>query len=79
MATTTESSLCSVCNKPSGKYFCTGWKKYFCPKDFKEHEQQLSIKFDNDVVRSHDELLDQIQKIEKSNQFSLDLFAQIEQ
>ena len=71
MATTTESNLCSVCNKPSGKYFC--------PKDFKEHEQQLSIKFDNEVVRSHDELLDQIQKIEKSNQFSLDLFAQIEQ
>ncbi|CAF3302393.1 unnamed protein product [Rotaria socialis] len=71
MTRTTESNLCSAYNKPSGKYFC--------PKDFKEHEQQLSIKFNNEVVRSHDELLDQIQKIEKPNQFSLDLFAQIEQ
>ncbi|CAF3303296.1 unnamed protein product [Rotaria socialis] len=79
MATAAESNLCSVCTKPLGKYFCTGCKKYFCPKDFKEHEQQLSIKFDNEVVRSHDELLVQIQKLEKANHFSSDLFIQIEQ
>ncbi|CAF1539201.1 unnamed protein product, partial [Rotaria sp. Silwood1] len=79
MATVNESTLCSICNKPSAKSFCTGCKKYFCRKDFKEHEQQLSIKFDNEIVRSHDELLDQIQKLEKSNYLSSDLFDQIEQ
>ncbi|CAF3304109.1 unnamed protein product [Rotaria sp. Silwood2] len=79
MAVVNESNLCLICNKSSAKYFCIGCKKYFCPKDFKEHEQQLSIKFDNEIVRSHDELLDQIQKLEKSNYLSLDLFDQIEQ
>ncbi|CAF3055268.1 unnamed protein product [Rotaria sp. Silwood2] len=78
MATVNESNLCSICNKSSAKYFCIGCKKYFCSKDLKEHEQQLSIKFDNEIVRSHDELLDQIQKLEKSNYLSLDLFDQIE-
>ncbi|CAF1206845.1 unnamed protein product [Rotaria sordida] len=75
----TDSNLCSICNKPSARRFCIGCKKYFCPKDFKEHEQQLSIKFDNEIVRSHDELLNQIPKLEKSNFLSLDLFDQIEQ
>ncbi|CAF4351635.1 unnamed protein product, partial [Rotaria sp. Silwood2] len=37
------------------------------------------IKFDNEIVRSHDELLEQIQKLEKSNYLSLNLFDQIEQ
>ncbi|CAF4031621.1 unnamed protein product [Rotaria sp. Silwood2] len=79
MATGNEPSLCSICNKSSATSFCTGCKKYFCRKDFKEHEQQLSIKFDNEIIRSHDELLEQIQKLEKSNYLSLDLFDQIEQ
>ncbi|CAF4730363.1 unnamed protein product, partial [Rotaria sp. Silwood2] len=78
MATGNESNLCSVCNKPPAKSFCTGCKKYFCRKDFKEHEQQLSIKFDDEIVRSHDEIFDQIQKLEKSNHSSLNLFNQIE-
>ncbi|CAF2842083.1 unnamed protein product [Rotaria sp. Silwood2] len=77
MTTVNESSVCSICNKPSIKYFCIGCKQHFCPKDFKEHEQQLSIKFDNEIVRSHDELLNQIQKLEKSDVFLSDLFAQI--
>ncbi|CAF3167527.1 unnamed protein product, partial [Rotaria sp. Silwood2] len=79
MATKNESNLCSVCNKLAGVRFCIGCNKYFCPKNFREHEGQLAIQFDNEVVRSHDELLDQIQKLEKSNYLSLDLFAQIEQ
>ncbi|CAF4591730.1 unnamed protein product, partial [Rotaria sp. Silwood2] len=54
-------------------------KKFFCRKDFKEHEQQLSIEFDHEIVRSHDELLEEIQKLEKSNYLSLNLFDQIEQ
>ncbi|CAF1007495.1 unnamed protein product [Rotaria sordida] len=79
MATINELNFCSACNKTQAKSICAGCKKYFCRKDFKEHEQQLSIKFDNDIVRSHDELLEQMQKLEKSNYLSLDLFNQIEQ
>ncbi|CAF1016173.1 unnamed protein product [Rotaria sp. Silwood1] len=79
MATAIESNLCSICNKSSTKYFCIGFKNYFCPKDFKEHEQELSMKFDNEIVLSHDELLDQIQRLEKSNYSSWNLFERIEQ
>ncbi|CAF3320349.1 unnamed protein product [Rotaria sp. Silwood2] len=79
MEAVNESSLCSICNKPSARCFCIGCKKYFCSKDFKEHEQQLSMKFDNEIVSFHDELLDQVQKLEKTNSLSLDLFDQIEQ
>ncbi|CAF3661219.1 unnamed protein product [Rotaria sp. Silwood1] len=79
MATGNKSNLCLVCNKLPGVRVCIGCNKYFCPKDFREHEKQLAIKFDNEVVRSHDELLDQIQKLEKSNYLSSNLFAQIEQ
>ncbi|CAF4005709.1 unnamed protein product, partial [Rotaria magnacalcarata] len=79
MATMDGSSLCSVCNKLPGKRFCMGCKKYFCSKDFKEHEKQLSIQFDNEIVRSHDELLDMIQKLEKPDDLSSDLFDQIDQ
>ncbi|CAF3899885.1 unnamed protein product [Rotaria sp. Silwood1] len=78
MATVTESNLCSICNKSSAKSFCIGCKKYFCRKDFKEHEQQLLVKFDNEIVNSHNELLDQIQKLDKSNCLPLDLFNQID-
>ncbi|CAF5028800.1 unnamed protein product [Rotaria sp. Silwood1] len=79
MATGNKSNLCAVCNKLPGLRFCIGCSKYFCPKDLREHEKQLAMKFDNEVVRSHDELLDQIQKLEQSNYLSSDLFAQIEQ
>ncbi|CAF3059041.1 unnamed protein product [Rotaria sp. Silwood2] len=79
MATDDESNLCSICNKPSARSFCIGCKKYFCRKDFQEHEQHLSITFDNEIVRSHDELLDLLQKLEKSNYLSLHVFAKIEQ
>lgn len=67
MATEYVSHLCSVCNKPVARRFCMGCKNYFCSKDFKQHEQHLSTKFDNEIVRSHDELLDKIQKLEYSN------------
>ncbi|CAF5163823.1 unnamed protein product, partial [Rotaria sp. Silwood1] len=79
MATDNESNICSICNNPPAKLFCTGCKKYFCRKDFKEHEQQLSIRFDDEIRRSHDELRDLIQKLEKSNYLSLPVFDQIEQ
>ncbi|CAM4884124.1 unnamed protein product [Rotaria socialis] len=78
MSTVTESNLCSMC-KRLRKNFCIGCQKYFCPNHFKEHEQQLSITFDNEIIRSHDEILDGIQKLEQSNSLSSDLFNKIEQ
>ncbi|CAF1357798.1 unnamed protein product [Rotaria sordida] len=79
MATVNESNLCSICHNLSAICMCIGCKKYFCSKDFQEHEQQLSIKFNNEILKSHDEFLDQIDKLEKSNYSSLDLFDRIEQ
>ncbi|CAF1210799.1 unnamed protein product [Rotaria sordida] len=79
MATRNNSKLCTICNKSSATSFCIGCEQHFCRKDFKEHERQLSITFDNEIIRSHDELLDLIQKLEKSNYLSLHVFDQIEQ
>ncbi|CAF3498289.1 unnamed protein product [Rotaria sp. Silwood1] len=79
MAAVAESNPCSTCTKPSAKFLCVGCDRYFCSKHFKEHEQKLSTKFDHEIVKSHDELLDQLQKLEKSNYLSSDLFAQIEE
>ncbi|CAF2875782.1 unnamed protein product [Rotaria sp. Silwood2] len=79
MATGNESSLCSICNESEGIHFCIGCNKYFCQKHLREHKKQLAIKFDDEVVRSHDELLDQIKYLEKSNYLSSDLVTQIEQ
>ncbi|CAF4634884.1 unnamed protein product, partial [Rotaria socialis] len=47
--------------------------------DFKEHEQDLSTKFDNEIVQSYDEIFDQIQKLEQPNYLSFNLFDQIEE
>ncbi|CAF1013278.1 unnamed protein product [Rotaria magnacalcarata] len=79
MATIVESNACSICKKSSAKFLCIGCSAYFCSTHFKEHQQQLSTKFDNEIVKSHDALFEQIQKLENSNQVPLDLFAQIEQ
>lgn len=74
-----ESISCFICNKPSTKNFCIGCQKYFCAKDFKKHEEKLSIEFDNEVIRSHDEILDQIQKLKNPTTRCLDFFDEIEQ
>ncbi|CAF1058353.1 unnamed protein product [Rotaria sordida] len=79
MSTVAESNPCSICQKSTAKFLCVGCNTYFCSKHFKEHEQKLSTKFDHEIIKSHDELLVQIQKLEKSNYLSLDLFIQIEQ
>lgn len=76
MATVVDSNVCSTCKKPSARCFCIGCKQHFCSKHFKEHEQQLSLRFDDEIVRSHDELLFQLQNL---NSTSPDLFDQIEQ
>ncbi|CAF4844519.1 unnamed protein product, partial [Rotaria sp. Silwood2] len=74
-----QSSLCSVCNKPSARSFCIGCEKYFCRKDFQEHEQNLSSTFAKEIVGSYDELFDLTKKSEKSNYLSLNVFAKVEQ
>ncbi|CAF1210525.1 unnamed protein product [Rotaria sordida] len=63
----------------SARRSCVGCKKYFCKEHLNEHEQQLAIKFDNEIVRSHDQILNEIQKLEESNNLSVALFAQVEQ
>lgn len=79
MTTVAESNPCSICKKPSAKFLCVGCSSYFCSTHFKEHEQQLSTRFDNEIVKLHDELFSQIQQREKFNQVQSDLFAHIEQ
>ncbi|CAF2151684.1 unnamed protein product [Rotaria magnacalcarata] len=78
MSTVTESNVCSMC-KHLRKTFCIGCQKYFCPNHFKEHEQKLSITFDNEIIRSHDEILDGIQRLEQSNSLPSGLIDKIEQ
>lgn len=75
MSTMTESNLCLTCYKSTAKYICIGCEECFCWQHVKEHEQHLSVKFDNEIVRSHDELLEQLQN---SKYFQSDLFDQIE-
>lgn len=53
---------------------CSGCKHLFCLKDFNEHRQQLSMRFDHDIIRFHDDLLS---RIKQSNDSSNDLFTQI--
>ncbi|CAF3334299.1 unnamed protein product [Rotaria socialis] len=79
MATPSETNLCSFCNKLSGTNYCFGCKKYFCRRDYREHEQQLTKRFDDEIVLSHDQLLEKIQKLENSTVLSSDLFIQIDQ
>ncbi|CAF3501805.1 unnamed protein product [Rotaria socialis] len=79
MATPSETNLCSFCNKLSGTNYCFGCKKYFCRRDYREHEQQLTKRFDDEIVLSHDQLLEKIQKLENSTALSSDLFIQIDQ
>lgn len=78
MATSNQPSLCSNCNKLPSTRFCIGCQKYFCAKDFKEHERQLFMRFDNEVVRYHDELLDQIRILETANYSLSDLLVRID-
>ncbi|CAF4522832.1 unnamed protein product [Rotaria sp. Silwood2] len=58
---------------------CTGCKAYFCIKHFNEHRQQLSVEFDRDVVKAHDELLEQINQVKESNDSPCDLLSAIDQ
>src|SRR5690349_2645079 len=79
MATAKESNSCSICNKPSSTNHCIGCKQYFCRKDFREHEQQLERRFNDEIISLHDQLLGQVQKLEESNGLPSDLFDEIEQ
>ncbi|CAF1445891.1 unnamed protein product [Rotaria sordida] len=71
-----ESTLnrCSICQKSGSMCICGGCKNIFCLKDFNEHRQQLSNRFDHDIIRFHDELLSRIKQL---NESSNELFSQI--
>ncbi|CAF4792878.1 unnamed protein product, partial [Rotaria sp. Silwood2] len=57
---------------------CDGCKNYFCVKHFNEHRQQLSINFDDEVVRTHDELTEQINRANQSKATASELFDEID-
>ena len=61
------------------EYLCVGCGKYFCSADLQKHEQQLTIKSDDEIVKSHEELIEQIQNLDQSNHVLVDLTDRIEQ
>lgn len=78
MDSTSERNRCSVCQKSEVKCICYGCKTHFCIRHFNEHRQGLSIKFDDEVVRSHDELLEKINAACKMNTSSPELVDEID-
>lgn len=48
-------------------------------KRLEEHRQQLSMKFDDEIIGTHDQLLEQIYKISSSNIFIPEQFDEINQ
>ena len=46
-----------------GEYLCIECGNYFCSKDLEEHQQQLMIKFENEIVKPHQELIEQIENL----------------
>ena len=72
------SNQCLICQKSGGLCICAGCQTFFCIKHFNEHRQQLLIQFDSDVIRSHDELREQIHQTKESNNSADDLFSQID-
>ena len=71
------SDRCQICPKNGGESMCGGCKIYFCIKHFDQHRQQLSIKFDAEIVKSHDELLEQMNIADQSNIITSKLFDEI--
>ncbi|CAF5178178.1 unnamed protein product [Rotaria magnacalcarata] len=79
MATGISSNRCSICEKNAAMCNCIGCKAFFCIKHFNEHRQQLSMQFDHDVVKAHDELLEYINQMKQLNNSPSDLFSTIDQ
>ncbi|CAM2716860.1 unnamed protein product [Rotaria socialis] len=78
-ATGISSNRCSICEKNAAMCNCIGCKAFFCVKHFNEHRQQLSMQFDHDVVKAHDELLEYINQMKQLNNSPSDLFSTIDQ
>ncbi|CAF1653059.1 unnamed protein product [Rotaria magnacalcarata] len=79
MKTSEEPNRCSICDKTAAKCTCAGCKSYFCVKHFNEHRQQLSMKFDVDIKNVQEELLTQINQLDKPITPSAELLSQIDQ
>ncbi|CAF3269354.1 unnamed protein product [Rotaria sp. Silwood2] len=71
-------SQCSICQKNAGKCMCDGCKNYYCVKHFNQHRQQLSMDFDDKVVRTHDELMEQMDRANQSKAAASELFDEID-
>ncbi|CAM2721680.1 unnamed protein product [Rotaria socialis] len=78
MTSKLELNQCSTCQKSSGKCMCDGCKNYFCMKHFEQHRQQLSIKFDDEIAKTHDELREQINRINQSSVSTSEFFNEID-
>lgn len=74
METTTR---CSICQKSTGAYFCTGCKSYFCMKDLKNHHETLLSELDV-IVEDRNEFQEKLNKVAQQNHFSSPLFMQID-
>lgn len=62
-----SSQRCSMCQKGTGVYFCTGCKDYFCKKDFQSHRQTLSNQLDG-CIEDRNTLQEKLPKsIEQKN------------
>lgn len=79
MATPNSSAVCSSSHQLVPTIVCIGCQRCFCVQHFQEHKQQLSALFDNVILKSHAELVDQIQTLEESNFSPSHLYAQIEE
>src|SRR5271163_3532707 len=64
------SKQCSVCNKELGPMHCTGCDRYFCRKDFKIHNEEMSTEMDKIIKecnRLQDEIANGIQHNDQQN------------
>lgn len=79
MTTELEPNRCSTCDKTAAKCNCAGCKSYFCVKHFNEHRQQLSVKFDDDIVKAQGDLVKKVDEVNQLIMPSTDLLSQIDQ
>ena len=68
---------CSMCEKGSGAYFCTGCKAYFCMKDLKNHHDKLINELDI-LVEDRNALQEKLNETTEEDHSSNALLSQID-
>jgi hypothetical protein len=72
------SNQCSMC-EIEAQSICIACQCLFCDNCYYKHRQDLSLKFDNEVVEPHNKLREQINKVKQSNNSHADFLSQINQ